>query len=364
MLHFQDIPEDILHQIFLEVISEQDDSELIQTAVTLISLNKRIQSSAERAIYRNISLTHHHCIRSLGSTLRSRSELSYHIRSINFFSRLSSNYDESINFFAFTNLLRNCHRILKLEISIDGRHDNECQQLINAINSSPSCKTLKHLIFKTRSGSQIEIDQLLTNLNQLKQIELSSSFSFKPIPQPINSKISSITFSSSLINTTAQSNLNGILEATSESLKELILINTQGLRYSSVLNFFNHPSLSLHTLALHGEFCNGRHPITTEEPAWESISSLCPTLKKLVIISSNCRNNFRKVDLNLIPNQLEVIELDHQDPKLWNEILLKFNSNQTWLPELENFRFNRLDWNRESILKASSDINSVSYLSP
>ncbi|KAH9818460.1 hypothetical protein DFH28DRAFT_114282 [Melampsora americana] len=363
MLNFQDIPEDILYQIFLEVISDQHQSKLIHTAITLISLSKQIKPSAERAIYRNISLSQHHCIRSLGSTLRSRSDLSYYIRSINFFSRLSSNYDESINFFAFTNLLQNCHRILKLEISIDGRHDNECQQLINAINSSSSCKTLKQLIFKTRSGSQIEIDQLLINLNQLNQIELSSSFSFKSIPQPINSKICSITFSSSLINTTAQSNLNGILEATSESLRELILMNTQGLRYSSVLNFFNHASLSLHTLALHGEFCNGRHPITAEEPAWELISSLCPTLKNLIVVSSKCRNNLREIDLNLIPNRLKIIELDHQDVKLWNEILLKFNLNQTWLPELERFKFNKVDWNRESIIKASINFNHVSHLS-
>ncbi|EGG06591.1 uncharacterized protein MELLADRAFT_71885 [Melampsora larici-populina 98AG31] len=83
-----------------------------------------------------------------------------------------------------------------------------------------------------------------------------------------------------------------------------------------------------------------------------------------MIIASDRRNNYRKVDLNLIPNQLEFIELDHQDVKLWDEILSKFNSNPTWLPGLQRFKFNKSDWDRESIIKTSLDFNSVTHLSP
>ncbi|KAG0147150.1 hypothetical protein CROQUDRAFT_91777 [Cronartium quercuum f. sp. fusiforme G11] len=361
MVKLVDLPQDLLYIIFAEAVPHEtgteDEDILMARRAALIGLGRKIREPAERAAYRSISLNSHHAIRSLCRTLRNRPELAYAIREINLCSRLSAAYDESMVFFAFTSLLRCCIRITRLHLSVDGRHLFELTQLSEAIAEAPACRELRTLIYQTRSGSQAEIGCFLSNLPQLTRLELSSSFRCQTIRGLVQAPVSSLTFSSSLINSAAQTNVGGVLEALVGTLRSLTFAGTQGLRYSSVLNFFTNAQPSLDTLSLLGNFCNGRHPITTEEPAWEVIAGLCSRLRRLVRIGTGLRASARRLALDKLPADLRVLEISNENEDVWKQ-LEEWALDLSWLSKLEVLTYNGTDWVRGAdgalVLKSSS----------
>lgn len=349
MVKLDELPPDLLNHIFEEVMShshlEEEEAHEMPPRMALIGLSRRTREAVEQAAYRSISLNSHHSIRALCRTLRARPELSRAIRELTLCSRLSPSYDESMVFFAFTSLLRCCTHLTRLELSVDGRHLAELNQLAEAIAEAPACRGLRTLVYHTRSGSQAEIGSFLSNLPHLTRLELGSTFRCQALRGPARAPVRSLKFSSALINSAAQTNIGGVLEALAGTLRSLTFSGTHGLRYSSVLNLFTTTQPTLHTLALLGDFCNGRHPVTTEEPAWELVASLCPRLRRLVRAGTGEKASARRLALDQLPSELRVLEIRDEHEEVWTQ-LVQQALDPKWLPNLEVLTYNGTDWGR------------------
>ncbi|KAA1076125.1 hypothetical protein PGT21_034800 [Puccinia graminis f. sp. tritici] len=276
MVSLIDLPNEILINIF-SLLPRHNTDWLHQ----LIRLSRNTKPTTELNAYHQITLNNHQTIRSLSKTLRTNQpQLAPLIHQITLISSSTATtatatttesktiHDESMTFFAFTALLRHCHRINHLQLELDGTNRFELTQLFQAISDSKTAQNINSLVYLTRSpiqANQPDLSQLISNLTALKSLSIIGNiryhhhhhhpFYYRQLPSP-PPPIQSILLSSSRLTNSSKNHLRNLLRSVSKTLLKLTLNQTSGLSYSALFDFTEPIHATLEHLELIGNFCN------------------------------------------------------------------------------------------------------------